>query len=304
MSLDGHTVKVHRVSFMQFNGYLPPKKHVDHLCRNRRCWNPDHLEAVTHKQNQKRRRKAVLGKCIEGGIGDGFQKGLEVSVDEMKDFFVDAIAAKNNPPVEYDSVACGSCFAYVDKNRGCQQVGAVATGKCEWIRRREQQALSDACYCSDYQSSGLPCPPGQCPNNPSREREYRCEHCPDKDKPGMCIAGVKCQGARYAAQCSCERLGITAGVRGRMRCPGCPKASVLKDQPRTLEPHPGIVERRAPGSGAPFREPSLGSEEASAPKQPDGPIRLGANRNGFQPTEIKTDVGTDTYTKVGETNDS
>ena len=60
MSLDGHTVKVHRVSYMQFNGYLPPKKHVDHLCRNRRCWNPEHLEAVTHKQNQRRRRKSVL----------------------------------------------------------------------------------------------------------------------------------------------------------------------------------------------------------------------------------------------------
>lgn len=25
---------------------------------------------------------------------------------------------------------------------------------------------SGACHCTDYQSSGLPCPPGTCPNNP------------------------------------------------------------------------------------------------------------------------------------------
>lgn len=78
MSLDGHTVKVHRVGYMQFNGYLPPKKHVDHLCRNRRCWNPEHLEAVTHKQNQRRRRKAVLGACKVGGIDLGTEPGFTV----------------------------------------------------------------------------------------------------------------------------------------------------------------------------------------------------------------------------------
>lgn len=32
MSLDGHTVAAHRVSYIHFNGYLPPKKQVDHLC--------------------------------------------------------------------------------------------------------------------------------------------------------------------------------------------------------------------------------------------------------------------------------
>lgn len=39
-------------------GYLPSKKHVDHICRNRLCVNPDHLEALTHKQNCKRRDEA------------------------------------------------------------------------------------------------------------------------------------------------------------------------------------------------------------------------------------------------------
>lgn len=55
MSLDGQTVAVHIVSFVNEHGYVPSKKQVDHLCNQRMCCNPDHLEMVTHKQNQKRR---------------------------------------------------------------------------------------------------------------------------------------------------------------------------------------------------------------------------------------------------------
>lgn len=53
--LDGQTVAVHLVAFTHYYGYIPSKKQVDHLCRNRLCWNPAHLELVTHLQNQRRR---------------------------------------------------------------------------------------------------------------------------------------------------------------------------------------------------------------------------------------------------------
>ena len=56
MSLSGQTVAVHIVTYTHFFGYVPGKKQVDHLCRTRLCCNPMHLELVTHKQNQKRRR--------------------------------------------------------------------------------------------------------------------------------------------------------------------------------------------------------------------------------------------------------
>lgn len=59
MCLDGQTVSVHRVMFTHFHGYVPGKKQIDHKCRNRLCVNPDHLEMVTHKENQRRRDKAV-----------------------------------------------------------------------------------------------------------------------------------------------------------------------------------------------------------------------------------------------------
>ena len=59
MCLDGQTVSVHRVIYTHFYGYVPGKKQIDHKCRNRRCVNPDHLEMVTHKENQRRRDKAA-----------------------------------------------------------------------------------------------------------------------------------------------------------------------------------------------------------------------------------------------------
>lgn len=58
MSLDGQTVAVHRVVFTHFHGFVPGKKQIDHICRNRLCVNPDHLEMVTHKENQRRRAAA------------------------------------------------------------------------------------------------------------------------------------------------------------------------------------------------------------------------------------------------------
>lgn len=58
MSLNGSTVAVHIVMYVNEFGFVPGKKQIDHLCSNRMCCNPAHLEMVTHKQNQRRRRKA------------------------------------------------------------------------------------------------------------------------------------------------------------------------------------------------------------------------------------------------------
>lgn len=55
MCLDGQTVATHLVAFTHYYGYIPSKKQVDHLCNNRLCCNPQHLELVTHLTNQRRR---------------------------------------------------------------------------------------------------------------------------------------------------------------------------------------------------------------------------------------------------------
>lgn len=41
----------HRVSYEMFVGAIPAGLHLDHLCRNRRCVNPHHLEAVSQRTN-------------------------------------------------------------------------------------------------------------------------------------------------------------------------------------------------------------------------------------------------------------
>ena len=49
---NGHTADyTHRLSYREFVGPIPDGLHIDHLCRNRRCCNPDHLEAVTQREN-------------------------------------------------------------------------------------------------------------------------------------------------------------------------------------------------------------------------------------------------------------
>ena len=41
----------HTVVFEALVGPVPPDQELDHLCRVRRCVNPDHLEPVTHSEN-------------------------------------------------------------------------------------------------------------------------------------------------------------------------------------------------------------------------------------------------------------
>ncbi len=43
--------RVHRVAYELANGPIADGLVLDHLCRNRACCNPKHLEAVTHRVN-------------------------------------------------------------------------------------------------------------------------------------------------------------------------------------------------------------------------------------------------------------
>lgn len=51
---DGKLRIVHRVIYERAKGAIPDGFAIDHLCRKRDCVNPDHLEAVSHKENNSR----------------------------------------------------------------------------------------------------------------------------------------------------------------------------------------------------------------------------------------------------------
>lgn len=54
--------KAHRVSYTMFVGEIPTGLQIDHLCRNRACVNPKHLEPVTQRQNIDRGMSGVPGR--------------------------------------------------------------------------------------------------------------------------------------------------------------------------------------------------------------------------------------------------
>lgn len=65
----------HRVAYRLFKGPIPKGLTIDHLCRNPRCVNPEHLEAVTKRVNDLRgesvfARNARKTHCLRGHLYD------------------------------------------------------------------------------------------------------------------------------------------------------------------------------------------------------------------------------------------
>lgn len=50
----GRRISSHRFIFEYYYGHICPDLQLDHLCRNRKCSNPLHLEQVTNKENSHR----------------------------------------------------------------------------------------------------------------------------------------------------------------------------------------------------------------------------------------------------------
>lgn len=67
----GLVQRTHRVMYEALVGPIPEGLDLDHLCRNRRCMNPEHLEPVTERENALRgqgpaARNAMKTHCPRG----------------------------------------------------------------------------------------------------------------------------------------------------------------------------------------------------------------------------------------------
>ena len=67
----GRITRIHRWSYEQFVGPIPDGMQIDHLCRNRPCVRPSHLEPVTSRENTLRgegiaARRAAQTHCKRG----------------------------------------------------------------------------------------------------------------------------------------------------------------------------------------------------------------------------------------------
>lgn len=60
---------VHRLVYEALVGPIPEGLELDHLCRNRACYNPRHLEPVTHAENVRRTMKDPT-MCVHGHVYD------------------------------------------------------------------------------------------------------------------------------------------------------------------------------------------------------------------------------------------
>lgn len=68
--VDGRHRLAHRVSYEHHIGTIANDRELDHLCRNKACVNPAHLEPVTHKENMLRadagHHEKIKTHCIRG----------------------------------------------------------------------------------------------------------------------------------------------------------------------------------------------------------------------------------------------
>lgn len=73
---NGRNMKAHKYIYELAKGNVPHGLELDHLCKNKKCVNPDHLEIVNHTENMRRAKSVKLDKIKVDEIRKLLTNGL------------------------------------------------------------------------------------------------------------------------------------------------------------------------------------------------------------------------------------
>jgi hypothetical protein len=102
LSINNRSEWVHRISFYIYNGFFPKDGMVvDHICRNRKCVNPEHLREATQRQN-----------CLENSISRSYLNSLKTHCPKGHEYSEDntKIKYRNNIKMRY-CIECSRIYA-------------------------------------------------------------------------------------------------------------------------------------------------------------------------------------------------
>jgi hypothetical protein len=100
-------VRVHRFIYEYYHGQICPDLQIDHLCRNRICANPDHLEQVTTQENT---RRGMVGKHNKHSKGENHYQRKKTHCIHGHEF-----TEENTSNRKDGTRACKSCHRIREK---------------------------------------------------------------------------------------------------------------------------------------------------------------------------------------------
>lgn len=119
--LNGRMILSHRLAYEALSGPIPDGLQLDHLCRNRACCNPEHLEPVTNRENVMRgvrpaqAREQMRGHAYSRGEANAKARLTEEDVLQIRRLYATG---------KFSHRDLGVLFKI-----GKRQIGYITTGK-------------------------------------------------------------------------------------------------------------------------------------------------------------------------------